>query len=59
MLNPTACKDELGRLRVAAATTVGNEGYQRSENLIDAGIDLLVIDTAHGHSDAVIEAVKR
>ena len=59
VLNPTACKDELGRLRVAAATTVGNEGYQRSENLIDAGIDLLVIDTAHGHSDAVIEAVKR
>ena len=59
VLNPTACKDELGRLRVAAATTVGNEGYQRSESLIDAGIDLLVIDTAHGHSDAVIEAVKR
>ena len=59
VLNPTACKDELGRLRVAAATTVGNEGYQRSESLIDAGIDLLVIDTAHGHSDSVIEAVKR
>ena len=59
VLNPTACKDNLGRLRVAAATTVGDEGYLRSDCLIDAGVDLLVIDTAHGHSDAVIEAVSR
>mgnify|MGYP001442456986 FL=1 len=59
VLNPTACKDDLGRLRVAAATTVGDEGYLRSDCLIDAGVDLLVIDTAHGHSDEVIEAVSR
>jgi IMP dehydrogenase len=59
VLNPTACKDNLGRLRVAAATTVGDEGFSRSECLIDAGVDLLVIDTAHGHSNAVIEAVSR
>ena len=59
VLNPTACKDPLGRLRVAAATTVGDEGFSRSDSLIDAGIDLLVIDTAHGHSSAVIEAVSR
>ena len=59
VLNPTACKDSLGRLRVAAATTVGDEGFSRSDCLIDAGIDLLVIDTAHGHSNAVIEAFSR
>jgi len=59
VLNPTACKDNLGRLRVAAATTVGEEGYLRSDCLIDAGVDLLVIDTAHGHSKAVIDAVGR
>ena len=59
VLNPTACKDNLGRLRVAAATTVGDKGYLRSDCLIDSGVDLLVIDTAHGHSDAVIEAVSR
>ena len=59
VLNPTACKDNFGRLRVAAATTVGDEGNLRSDCLIDAGVDLLVIDTAHGHSDAVIEAVSR
>lgn len=59
VLNPTACKDELGRLRVAAATTVGDEGFSRSEALIDAGVDLLVVDTAHGHAIGVIEAVKR
>ena len=59
VLNPTACKDNPGRLRVAAATTVGDEGHLRSNCLIDAGVDLLVIDTAHGHSDAVVEAVSR
>lgn len=59
VLNPTACKDELGRLRVAAASSVGDSGFERSEMLIDAGVDIVVIDTAHGHSEGVIEAVKR
>jgi IMP dehydrogenase len=59
VLNPHACKDELGRLRVAAATTVGDKGYERSQALIDAGVDLIVIDTAHGHSISVAEAVSR
>ncbi|ALK08037.1 IMP dehydrogenase [Blastochloris viridis] len=57
--NPNACKDEQGRLRVAAASTVGDNGFARSEQLIDAGVDLLVIDTAHGHSVRVLEAVDR
>ena len=57
--NPSACKDEQGRLRVAAATTVGDTGYARTERLIDAGVDLVVVDTAHGHSKHVLEAVKR
>jgi IMP dehydrogenase len=57
--NPHACKDEQGRLRVAAATTVGDNGFDRSGQLIDAGVDLLVIDTAHGHSRAVLDAVGR
>ncbi|WP_416915926.1 MAG: IMP dehydrogenase [Roseicyclus sp.] len=59
VLNPQACKDELGRLRVAAATTVGDAGFERSEALIDAGCDLIVIDTAHGHSEGVAHAVER
>jgi IMP dehydrogenase len=59
VLNPKACKDELGRLRVAAATTVGDAGFERSMALIDAGVDLVVIDTAHGHSASVAEAVRR
>ena len=59
VLNPQACKDRLGRLRVAAATTVGDAGYERSEALVDAGVDLIVIDTAHGHSDGVARAVER
>ena len=54
---PNACKDELGRLRVAAATGVGKYGLERTEALIDAGADLIVVDTAHGHSKGVIEAV--
>jgi IMP dehydrogenase len=58
-LNPHAIKDEGGRLRVAAASTVGDQGYERSMRLIDAGVDLLVIDTAHGHSVRVAEAVTR
>ncbi len=59
VLNPNACKDELGRLRVAAATTVGDAGFARSEALVDAGCDLIVIDTAHGHSEGVAHAVER
>jgi IMP dehydrogenase len=59
VLNPTACKDELGRLRVAAASSVGDSGFERSEMLIDAGVDIVVVDTAHGHSAGVIDAVKR
>ncbi|MGB0854336.1 MAG: IMP dehydrogenase [Pikeienuella sp.] len=59
VLHPLACKDDLGRLRVAAASTVGDKGFERSEMLIDAHADLIVIDTAHGHSAAVAEAVSR
>jgi len=58
-LNPNACKDAAGRLRVAAASTVGDAGFDRSAALIDAGVDLLVIDTAHGHSRMVSAAVER
>ena len=57
--NPNACKDEQGRLRVAAATTVGDKGYDRTERLIEAGVDLVVVDTAHGHSQHVLDAVNR
>jgi len=57
--NPNACKDEQGRLRVAAATTVGDIGFARTERLIDAGVDVIVVDTAHGHSRRVLEAVGR
>ncbi|MCL4127023.1 UNVERIFIED_CONTAM: hypothetical protein GTU68_052291 [Idotea baltica] len=59
VLNPQACKDDLGRLRVAAASTVGDAGFARSEKLIDAGLDLLVIDTAHGHSISVAQTVEK
>ncbi|MDG1529736.1 MAG: IMP dehydrogenase [Paracoccaceae bacterium] len=59
VLNPMACKDDLGRLRVAAATTTGDAGFERSQALIDAGCDLIVIDTAHGHSEGVAAAVER
>ena len=59
VLNPNACKDELGRLRCAAATTVGDAGFERSEALVDAGVDVIVIDTAHGHSEGVAAAVRR
>lgn len=59
VLNPTACKDDLGRLRVAAASSVGESGFERTEALVDAGVDIVVIDTAHGHSAGVIDAVKR
>jgi IMP dehydrogenase len=56
---PDATKDSAGRLRVAAATTVGDLGYERTEALLDAECDLIVVDTAHGHSDRVAEAVTR
>ena len=56
---PFATKDSEGRLRVAAATTTGDSGYARSEALIDAGCDCIVIDTAHGHNIDVAAAVKR
>jgi len=59
VLNPTACKDDLGRLRVAAASTVGDAGFERTLALVDAGVDMVVIDTAHGHSEGVALAVKR
>jgi IMP dehydrogenase len=58
-VHPNACKDEQGRLRVAAATGVGDEGFARAERLIDAGCDLIVVDTAHGHQARVIEVVGR
>lgn len=56
---PAATKDAAGRLRVAAATTVGDAGYERTEALLDAECDLIVVDTAHGHSVRVAEAVSR
>ena len=59
VLNPIACKDDLGRLRVAAATGVGDAGFERSAALVDAGVDMLVVDTAHGHSEGVAIAVER
>jgi IMP dehydrogenase len=57
--HPLANKDELGRLRVAAATGVGDDGAARAEALIEAGVDVLVIDTAHGHSAGVLAQVSR
>ncbi|TNC72031.1 IMP dehydrogenase [Rubellimicrobium roseum] len=59
VLNPAACKDALGRLRVAAASTVGEAGFERSQALVEAGVDIVVIDTAHGHSEGVGKAVSR
>ncbi len=59
VLNPQACKDDLGRLRVAAASTVGDAGFERSAALADAGVDIIVIDTAHGHSEGVAIAVEK
>lgn len=56
-LNPNASKDAQGRLRAAAAISVGADGFERAERLIDAGVDLLVVDTAHGHSQRVLDAV--
>ena len=57
--HPLANKDELGRLRVAAATGVGEDGHARARALISAGVDVVVVDTAHGHSAGVLAAVER
>ncbi len=59
VLNPQACKDDMGRLRVAAASTVGDSGFERSMALVNSGVDVIVIDTAHGHSSAVGDAVRK
>ena len=56
---PNACTDEQGRLRVAAATSVGDDGFERAERLVAAGVDLVVVDTAHGHSAGVLATVTR
>ena len=56
--HPESSKDEHGRLRVAAATGVGKEGIARAEALISAGVDVLIVDTAHGHSEMVLETVR-
>ena len=58
-MNPNAATDEQGRLRCAAATTVGEDGQERTERLIAAGCDVIVVDTAHGHSRRVLDAVTR
>ncbi|MGM0561800.1 MAG: IMP dehydrogenase, partial [Pseudomonadota bacterium] len=57
--HPNACKDPQGRLRTAAAIGVGEDGLRRGEALVDAGVDVLVVDTAHGHSRGVLDAVDR
>lgn len=56
--HPDASKDEQGRLRVAGATGVGPDGLYRAEALLDAGVDVIVVDTAHGHSAGVLDAVE-
>jgi IMP dehydrogenase len=58
-LNPSANKDAQGRLIVAAATSTGADGYERAERLVDAGVDVVVVDTAHGHSTRVLEQVTK
>ena len=57
--HPNACKDNKGRLRVAAATGVNDDGVARAEALLDAGVDVIVVDTAHGHSSGVMDAVTK
>ncbi|MFW7266823.1 IMP dehydrogenase [Gluconacetobacter sp. Hr-1-5] len=59
VLYPLANKDEMGRLRCAAATGVGEDGFNRARALIEAGVDVVVVDTAHGHSAGVMDAVAR
>ena len=55
---PHACKDEKGRLRVAGATGVGADGIARAEALLEAGVDVVMVDTAHGHSQGVLETLR-
>ena len=57
--NPNAAKDAMGRLRVAAATGVGEDGFRRASLLVDAEVDVIVVDTAHGHSGGVLRAIER
>ncbi|ATR20248.1 Inosine-5'-monophosphate dehydrogenase [Roseomonas mucosa] len=57
--NPSAVKDAMGRLRAAAATGTGEDGLRRAEALVDAEVDVIVVDTAHGHSAGVLKAVER
>ena len=57
--NPMACKDSKGRLRVAAGIGVTNDSFQRVQALMEAGVDAIVVDTAHGHSKGVIELLKK
>ena len=56
---PNACKDERGRLRVAAATSVGDDGFRRALGLVEAEADVIVVDTAHGHSRGVLDTITR
>lgn len=56
--HPSACKDELGRLRVGAAVGVGEDAEERVECLVEAGADVIVVDTAHGHAQGVLDRVK-
>jgi IMP dehydrogenase len=56
---PSACKDGHGRLRVGAAVGVGRDAEQRSAQLVEAGVDVVVVDTAHGHSQSVLDTVRR
>ena len=56
---PDACKDEQGRLRVGAATGIGDDGLERAEAMFGAEVDLIVVDTAHGHSENVLRSIRR
>ena len=56
--HPLSCKDEFGRLRVAAAVGVSKDTFERIEALVNSGVDAIVIDTAHGHSKGVIQLLK-
>lgn len=56
-LHPNACKDEQGRLRCAAAVSTGADGLERAQELMNAGVDVLIVDTAHGHSSRVLETI--
>jgi len=59
LMHPNACKDDHGRLRVGAAIGVGTKGLERAGELINAGVDVIVIDTAHGHAEAVLESARQ